>query len=177
MRDNNFNTLEQKETKTPKKTFVELGYTKSDVTALDKAMNDLLANYQVHYQKLRNFHWNVRGEDFFDLHEQFEMQYQFTQKAIDDIAERLRVFGIKPLSTLQAYLDRATIQEAGTEVSSDLMVKEILEDFRLLLEHMFNTVEIAMDIGDLGTEDMIKSFIKQTEQKHWMLTAFSRRTN
>ena len=76
---------------------------------------------------------------------------------------------------MRAYLDRATIEEVEKDVSSDFMVKEILEDFRILLEHMFKVVEIAMDIGDLGTEDMIKGFIKQTEQKHWMLSAFSRR--
>jgi len=175
MRDNDIDTLKKEVAKTPKKTFAKLGYTKMDVAELAKAMNDLLANYQLHYQKLRNFHWNVKGEDFFDIHEQFEIQYNFAQEAIDEIAERFRVFGVTPLSTMKSYLENSDIKEADTNLTSDEMVSEILEDYRILLEHMFQVVEIAIDNGDMGTEDMIKGFIKQVEQNHWMFTAFSKR--
>lgn len=174
MTTNNIDTLQEKKAQTPKKTFAKLGFSHMDIAELSNAMNALLANYQVHYQKLRNFHWNVKGKDFFDIHEQLEIQYNFAITAIDDIAERFRVFGVTPLSTMKSYLENSEIKEAKVEISSDNMVFELLDDYRVLLEHMIKVVEIARDIGDLGTENMVMGFIKRIEKYHWMLTVFTK---
>ena len=156
-----------------KKTYKKLGFTGLEAVEVVNPLNVLLANYHIHYQKMRNFHWNVRGEDFFDLHEKFEDQYNFAKGAIDDIAERIRVFGQTPLSTMREYLDASEIKESGTDLTAAEMMKEILKDYEILLEYMFATIEVAVESGDSGTEDMIKGFVKQTEKSHWMLTAFS----
>lgn len=153
--------------------YAKLGYSKLQATEIVETMNKLLANYNVHYQKLRNFHWNVKGEDFFDIHKQFEIQYEDAKVAIDDIAERIRVFGQTPLSTMKDYLENSEIKESGTDLTSYEMVREILKDYKILIEHMFNVIEKSIDIGDSGTEDMIKSFVKKTEKNNWMLNAFA----
>jgi starvation-inducible DNA-binding protein len=127
----------------------------------------------VHYQKLRNFHWNVKGPDFFDVHEKFEDQYNDAKVAIDDIAERIRVFGQTPLSTFKDYLETSTIKESRTDLTAMEMVNEIKNDYSLLLEQMFQVVEVALEYGDSGTEDMVKGFIKNIEKNHWMMSAFS----
>ena len=163
----------EKEVKKTVRPFVKLGYSHLETAELVTAMNELLANYSVHYQKLRNFHWNVKGADFFDIHEKFEDQYNAAKEAIDEIAERIRVFGQTPLSTMKDYLNVAEIKEAATNLEAMEMVHQILEDYRILLEYMFKVVEIAIDNGDSGSEDMIKGFIKKMEKDHWMLTAFS----
>lgn len=136
------------------------------------ALNLLLANYSVHFQKLRNYHWNVKGENFFDLHEQFELQYNEVRMNIDEIAERIRVFDMVPYSTMQEYLQHSEIRETGPDISSTRMVEEVLSDYRILLQQMNEVVEIADDYGDSGTEQMIKRFIKRIEKNHWMLSAF-----
>lgn len=151
---------------------VKLGWTAKETANISNSLNELLANYSVHYQKLRNYHWNVKGSDFFDLHEQFELQYNEALKFIDDIAERIRIFQETPLSTLQEYLEASEIKETSAELSSDLMVREILSDYRILLEHMFKVVEVAAEQGDSGTEEMVKVFINTVEKHHWMLSAF-----
>lgn len=166
----NENTVKKKE-----RAFVKLGYSKLETAELVDSMNKLLANYSVHYQKLRNFHWNVKGPDFFDIHEQFEIQYNYAKKAIDDIAERIRVFGQTPLSNMSEYLENSDINEAPSNLRSFEMVNKILSDYELLLESMFTVVELAIENGDSGTEDMIKGFIKQTEKNHWMLNSFSQK--
>jgi starvation-inducible DNA-binding protein len=155
--------------------FVKLGYTKLETAAIVETLNKLLANYSVHYQKLRNFHWNVKGGDFFDIHEKFELQYNDAKIAIDDIAERIRVFGQTPLSTMRDYLDTSEIKESGSDLTGMEMVSEILKDYGILLEHMFNVVDAALDNGDNGTVDMMNTLIKKTEKNHWMLTAFSKK--
>jgi len=52
-------------------------------------LNQLLINYQVHYQNLRLFHWNVKGPFFFILHEKFEELYNEAALKIDEVAERV----------------------------------------------------------------------------------------
>ena len=151
---------------------VKLGWTTEETANISKALNNLLANYSVHYQKLRNYHWNVKGADFFDLHEQFELQYNEALKFIDDIAERIRIFQETPLSTLKEYLETSEIKETTSHLSSDLMVRELLSDYRILLEHMFAVVDVAVEQNDSGTEEMVKVFINTLEKHHWMLSAF-----
>jgi len=150
----------------------KLGWTSEETEKISKALNLLLANYSVHYQKLRNYHWNVKGSDFFDLHEQFETQYNEALKNLDDIAERIRIFQETPLSTMKDYLEASEIKETTSSLTSDLMVREILSDYRILLQHMFYVVEIAGDQNDCGTEEMVKVFIHNIEKHHWMLSAF-----
>ncbi|HOP44094.1 MAG: DNA starvation/stationary phase protection protein [Flavobacteriales bacterium] len=158
------------------RTFTKLGYTKSETQDLVKALNILLANYAVHHQKLRNFHWNVTGSDFFDVHEKLEEQYHQAAEAIDTIAERVRVFGRTPTSTMREYLDTSDIQESGTDLDAHAMVKEVLADQRILLEHLFSTLDRAIAHGDSGTEDLVKGYIRYLEKRHWMLTAFTKRS-
>jgi starvation-inducible DNA-binding protein len=151
---------------------VKLGWASGETEEITKALNNLLANYSVHYQRLRNYHWNVKGSDFFDLHEQFETQYTESIQNIDDIAERIRIFGKTPLSTMQEFIENAELKESGSQLSSELMVRELLSDYRILLQYMFAVVEVAVEIGDSGTEEMVKKFINSIEKHHWMLSAF-----
>jgi starvation-inducible DNA-binding protein len=164
--------IEVKERKR-KRIYSKLGYSEKETNELVTLMNTLLANYNVHYQKLRNFHWNVVGADFFDIHEQFEMQYNDAKVFIDEIAERIRVFGKTPLSTMKDYLEESEIKEASTDIEAMQMVKFIIEDYRVLMERMFDVLDTAIEYGDSGTEDMIKDQIKKIEKYHWMMTSFS----
>jgi starvation-inducible DNA-binding protein len=159
--------------KTRKRVFAKLGYSAIETLELTDSLNKLLASYSVHNQKLRNFHWNVKGGDFFDLHKIFEDQYNVASEAIDIIAERIRIFGQTPLSKMSDYLETSIINEVETDLISHEMVVETLKDYRILIEQMFEVVDIAIENGDSGTESMIKSMIKQLEKNHWMLTAFS----
>lgn len=165
------NTLEISKPK--RKSYASLGYSKLETAELVDVMNKLLANYAVHYQKLRNFHWNVRGGDFFDIHEKFENQYKHASLVIDEIAERIRIFGQMPLSTMREYLETADIKESGTDLTGLEMVREIIKDYHTLLEYLFATIEVAIENGDSGTEEMMKGYVKQVEKDHWMLTAFA----
>lgn len=66
---------ETERTTEKKKTHALLGFNKKETDAMVDSLNELLANYSMHYQKLLNFHWNVKGGDFFDIHEKFEQEY------------------------------------------------------------------------------------------------------
>jgi starvation-inducible DNA-binding protein len=162
----------QLDTSMAKRKPVKLGWTTEEIERICHPLNTLLANYSIHFQKLRNFHWNVKGSDFFDLHVEFEAQYKEALEHIDEIAERIRIYGETPLSTMQEYLRHSEIKEASSNVTSDLMIRELLNDYRIMLQYMEAVIEIAADQHDSGTENMMKSFIKKIEKHHWMFTAF-----
>lgn len=157
---------------TDKRVFKKLGYNKEESEHIVKSLNQLLANYHVHFQKLRNFHWNVTGGDFFDLHEKFEELYDEAFSNIDLVAERIRVFGMTPMSLMKDYLEMSNISEVGTDLNSREMVSEILKDFEILAENMNECAENVAELGDTATEDILISFIKSIESHHWMLSSF-----
>lgn len=155
------------------RTYKKLGFEQKEKTKLTKELNLLIASYHVHYQNLRNFHWNVQGSDFFDLHEKFEELYNFSKKNIDDIAERIRVFGDRPMVSLQDYLEHSSIKEPSGVMQSSEMVNHVLEDFEILLGQMISALDVANEIGDVSTIDLLIKMVKQTEKYYWMLSAFA----
>ncbi len=156
-----------------KKQYVKLGFNKEETNELVENMNFLLANYHVFYQKLRNYHWNVTGGDFFDLHDKFEELYTEAVGNIDELAERIRVFGKTPMSTLKEYLENSDIQETGTELSEKEMLAEVIKDIEIIDSHLINVVDIAGEIGDVATVEIVNAMIRSIEKEHWMLSAFS----
>lgn len=149
-----------------------LGLDKEKVANTAKALNQLLANYQLYYQNLRNFHWNITGDNFFDLHEKFEELYEDARLKIDEIAERLLTLRLRPMSNMSDYLDAAEIKEAGKVLDAKEMVSTILENHRILIADMRTIISRASKVEDEGTIDMIGGFLSAMEKKSWMLDAW-----
>ncbi len=152
------------------KTYSRLGFSGLDTAEMVTTMNKVLANYHVFYQKLRNYHWNVKGSDFFDLHEKFEELYTSAVTNIDEIAERIRVFGKTPMSTLAEYLQVSDIKETGTDLTPIEMTGQVLADIETLDGFLVEVAEAANEVGDMATMDLMNSMIRSLEKQHWMLT-------
>ncbi|MBN2635980.1 MAG: DNA starvation/stationary phase protection protein [Prolixibacteraceae bacterium] len=154
------------------KTMNKLGFNQKDKMQLTKKLNLLIASYHIHYQKLRNFHWNVEGESFFELHDKFEELYNFSKVNIDDVAERIRVFGDRPMASLQEYLNHSKIAEPKEITDSKEMVISILGDFEVLIKQIVEALDTANQIGDVSTIDLLGKILSQTEKYHWMFRSF-----
>jgi starvation-inducible DNA-binding protein len=152
----------------------EIGLKNKPVIELVDHINILLANYQIHYQKVRGCHWNVRGHNFFDLHIKFEELYNNAQATMDELAERVLTLGKSPFSTYADYIKVSEIKEIKTEgLSAEKMVTEILADFQKLIEIEREVIEKATEnAGDEGTADMIIGFLKFKEKTSWMFRAW-----
>ncbi len=137
-------------------------------------LNHLLAEYHLHYQKLRNFHWNVYGPQFFELHAQFEALYNAARMSIDEVAERILTLQKRPVSNLSDYLYMASIQEDKETLRPKDMVEAILKDFDILISRMEKTIQVAEDVSDTGTADMVTAYLRETQKSHWMFRAFLR---
>ena len=79
--------------------------------ALANELNALLAHYQVLYMNTRGYHWNIKGQQFFELHEKFEEIYVDLQTKIDELAERILTIGSTPDHSFSQYLNKSSIQE------------------------------------------------------------------
>ena len=140
-------------------------------------MNILLADYTIYYQKLRSFHWNVMGENFFDLHNKFEELYTDARIKIDEIAERILTLRYHPVSLFSKYLEMASIKEESAFVTDKEMVGSLLSDHQKILKQMKITLDKAADAGDEGSVDMLGGYIGELEKSSWMLDAFIKDTS
>lgn len=151
----------------------EIGLEETQVKPIVDHLNDLLANYHIHYQKLRGCHWNVKGEHFFTLHVKFEELYTNALQTIDDLAERILTLGKSPYSTFADYINVSTIAEANTVGMNAIdMVQAIMDDFSKLIDMEREIMTLTADAGDDGTNDLINSFMQFKEKNNWMLRSF-----
>ncbi|WP_192348124.1 Dps family protein [Algoriphagus sp. Y33] len=152
----------------------DIGLEIKESKVLVEKLNDLLANYQVYYQNLRNFHWNVTGQNFFELHAKFEELYNAANEAVDVTAERILTLGARPLSSYQEYIDTATIKEAKEVSDPTKMVETVKSNLNTLLQLERETLEAAGASGDEGTSSLMSDYITAKEKVVWMLSAYLR---
>ncbi|HLW33854.1 MAG TPA: DNA starvation/stationary phase protection protein [Aequorivita sp.] len=150
-----------------------LNLDKKKTTATAKELNVLLADYHLYYQKLRNFHWNVVGTNFFDLHNKFEEMYEDAKTKIDEIAERILTLRFQPTSNFSDYIKMSSIKEDSEDIKDLQMVQNLLNDHGLLLKQMRKVVEAADKAEDEGTIDLIGGYIGYIEKVSWMLDAWT----
>jgi len=152
----------------------EISLNEKKVKPVVDMLNDYLANYHIHYQKLRGCHWNIKGQNFFTLHIKFEELYTNAQLTIDEIAERVLTLGKPPHSRFADYIKESSIQEVDTIGMNDmLMVDEVLADMAKLIEIERDLMEASDNAGDDGTNDMVNRFMQFKEKTTWMLRSFA----
>ena len=149
-----------------------LALNKDKIPKLVNELNLLLANYQVYNQKIKSYHWNVNGNNFFELHRQFEQLYNTAHENIDQIAERIKVLKSNPYNTLKQYLEHSEIKENNDYLNDRHIVESILNDHYLLLRNMRKVLRTAEVAGDDGTMDLISAMMRYTEQKSWMFDSW-----
>lgn len=139
------------------------------------SLNKQLANWNVLYTKLHNYHWYVTGPEFFTLHEKFEEYYNEAGNYIDEVAERILTIKGKPIATLKEYLETATIEESNGKESSTEMVDALVNDFEQIVKDSKKIIETAEDSQDQPTADLFIGIKTSLEQHIWMLNAFNTR--
>jgi starvation-inducible DNA-binding protein len=153
-----------------------LDFTKLDAGASKKtveALQQLLADYQVFYTNLRGLHWNVKGKDFFVLHEQFENLYNNAAEKIDEIAERILMLDGVPAHNFSQYLKVSKLKESGYVTNGEAGLKHVLETYSHFIVSEREILTLAADAGDESTVAMMSDYIKEQEKLVWMLVAYT----
>ncbi len=152
-----------------------IGISNDNLEKVAKKLNELLSSYSVYYQNLRSFHWHVKGRDFFDIHELFESLYNDAKLKIDEIAERILTINHKPLGSMTDYLVDSSIKEAKDVLPAEEMAKVILTNHKILISQMREVLEIAGEVKDEGTVDVVSGFLSHLEKESWILNAWTER--
>lgn len=150
-------------------------YKKGEDGSADKLVelvNKEIANFNVLYTKLHNYHWNVNGPHFFSLHVKLEELYNEVTLNMDELAERLLALGAKPVATIKEYMELTTIKEATGSEKTETMVKNIISDFETLSEEFAEIISIAEENSDEVTGDMLVGMKKSLNKHTWMLRAY-----
>ena len=139
---------------------------------LAESLNNLLANYSVFYQNVRGFHWNVKGDKFFELHLKFEELYNDLFVKIDEVAERILTLGHAPDHTFSNYLQSSDIQESKEVRDGNKCVENILGSFKILLTKQRRILDLSGEIDDEGTNAQMSDYIREQEKLVWMYSAY-----
>lgn len=145
--------------------------------ALNNELNKQVATWSVMYTKLHNFHWYVKGPQFFTLHAKFEELYNEATLHMDEIAERLLTLGGKPVATLAEHLEMSDVKEATGKESTDQMVSSVVKDFDTIMKSLKKGMDEAAKDEDDMTEDLLNAVYQSIEKHQWMLNAFLGDTN
>jgi starvation-inducible DNA-binding protein len=139
---------------------------------LTQSVNKQIANWTVLYIKLHNYHWYVTGPEFFTLHAKFEELYNEAALHIDELAERLLSMGDKPVATMSGALELASVKEASGHESATDMVASIVNDYSTMIEELKQGMELAREVNDDTTSDLLLSIHSGLEKHVWMLNSF-----
>lgn len=151
-----------------------------DVLALDKTkiegvvngLNQLLADLHVYYMNLRGLHWNVKGKSFFQLHAEYENQYNNVAEKIDEVAERLLQLDSNPENRFSELLKVATLKEENNKVNEVEGMKLILDTLKVLIAKEREIIAAAEEANDEVTTAMMSDFLVGQEKSVWMVNAY-----
>jgi starvation-inducible DNA-binding protein len=152
---------------------INIGLTDEQRAGVVEILNATLSDQHVLYTKTRNYHWNVVGEHFRELHKLLEEQYEQLSEAIDETAERVRMLGAPALGTMSEFLEHARLKEQpGDYPDQYTMLSNLCADHEAVIQQLRQDADtVDEEFHDLGTNDFLTALIQAHEKMVWMLRA------
>jgi starvation-inducible DNA-binding protein len=122
--------------------------------------------------KIQNFHWNVTGMNFIQLHELFEKLYDDVDEAVDVIAERIRAIGPFAPGGLSAFAKMSEIKDAPAKPPGEKgMLQQLASDQEAMSKLCADVCELADDAEDKVTADLMTQRMNAHDKNAWFLRA------
>ena len=122
-----------------------------EMAKMSDKLNDLLSDYHIFYQNVRGFHWNVKGENFFDLHVRFEELYTQLYQNIDELAERIVTIGFVPLHSYAFKPNAFGMNNTDAEIAYGMKAAKALGASHVTLEHPSDDAH-TLKLGKMGEQ-------------------------
>jgi starvation-inducible DNA-binding protein len=148
------------------------GIKKEGADAIVSELGGLLADFQVFYANMRGFHWNIKGKQFFTLHEKFEDQYNYIADKIDDIAERIMALSGTPENNFSHYLRVSSIKEISGVNGENEILQCILDSYKVIIAKERAISDLAGAYKDQATVNMLDDYIQNQEKTVWLFVSF-----
>lgn len=150
---------------------LNMGMSEEERNSVVDLLRHILADTYLLYVKTQNFHWNVTGPLFPQLHAMFESQYEELSEAVDVLAERIRALGAIAPGSFSSFLAYATLEEAGELPSPEGMLAQLLDDHESIIRAMRAGFDTLDEAGDEVTVDLFVQRMAAHEKTAWMLRA------
>lgn len=157
-----------------KMTDINIGIDKADRLEIAEGLKRLLADSYTLYLQTHNFHWNVTGLQFRELHLMFEEHYTELAVAVDDIAERIRTLDVPAPGTYKAFAELTSIKEVDGVPSSSEMVELLTKGHEQVVRTAREVLKTAQDADDESTAALVSDRMRVHEKTAWMLRVTSR---
>lgn len=150
-----------------------IGISDKNSGAVALILNKLLADEHILYVKTRNYHWNIEGKNFLELHKFYEALYNEIADAIDDVAERIRKIGHYAEGRLKDFIKLASLDEGEYTNHQEEQLKNLLDDHETICRIIREQIEVIDEKHkDVGTVDFLTGLLKQHEKWAWMVRSY-----
>lgn len=148
---------------------VNIGISEEHREAIAESLSRLLADTYMLYLKTHNYHWNVTGPHFLQLHDQFEEQYSELASAVDEIAERIRALGFRAPGSFREFAELTSISEEERHPSAQEMIERSASDNERVLQTAREALEPCEAASDESSIDLLTERLKVHSKTAWML--------
>lgn len=153
---------------------IDIGIETKDRESIAGGLKRLLADSYTLYLQTHNFHWNVTGPMFRELHLMFEEQYTELATAVDDIAERIRTLGVPAPGTYQAFAQLSSIEEVVEIPEAEKMLEILTRGHEQVVKTCRHVLKEAQAGDDESTIALVSDRMRVHEKTAWMLRAMSK---
>ena len=152
----------------------DLGISAKNLKSVNEILNNVLADGNIMYIKLRKFHWNLSGDNFLELHELFEAQYNAVAEAVDLVAERISTLGGEAIGTAVEFAEKSQLTEnPGKLPDNQGMLKELVSDHETIIKSLRSNLDDCEEkYGDAGTADFLNGLMQEHEKMAWKIRKF-----
>lgn len=150
---------------------IDIGIKQQDRADIAEGLKKLLADSYTLYLQTHNFHWNVTGPQFRELHLMFEEHYTELADAVDEIAERIRTLGVAAPGTYKSFAELSSIEEVEGVPEAGNMVEILKDGHEKVVKSCRAVLQTAQDADDESTAALVSDRMRVHEKTAWMLRA------
>lgn len=150
---------------------IDIGIEQQDRASVAQSLKHLLADSYSLYLQTHNFHWNVTGPHFVELHSMFEQQYTELALAVDEIAERIRTLGDAAPGTYTQFAQLSKVDEIIGVPNATEMVNILKENHENVVRTCREVLSLAQHACDESTIALVSDRMRVHEKTAWMLRA------
>jgi starvation-inducible DNA-binding protein len=148
---------------------VDIGISAGDRKDIAAGLSRVLADTYTLYLKTHNYHWNVTGPQFNDLHAMFMTQYTELWNAVDLIAERIRSLGHFAPGSYKSFAELSSIKEEEGVPAATSMLENLLSGHETVARTCRGSFPAAEKAHDQPTMDLLTQRLQVHEKTAWML--------
>ncbi|AYD46745.1 Dps family protein [Arachidicoccus soli] len=152
---------------------LDIGISAKNAQAVANKLQQLLSDEQILYAKTRNYHWNIEGPNFMEMHKFYEGLYGELAEVIDQIAERIRKIGHYAQGRLEDFLKQTNLLEGEYTNDQNTQLRNLLSDHEVIIRNLRNDIKDFEDkYKDVGTTDFVTGLLQEHEQWAWFLRSY-----